>query len=75
MINVLWIATLSCIFHCNKLYTRVQSIGAVNTIIRRPGDGKLIGYNTDCEASITAVEDALKGKDKGYSILLLRVTL
>lgn len=38
-----------------------QSIGAVNTIIRRRTDGKLIGYNTDCEASITAIEDALKG--------------
>lgn len=36
-----------------------QSIGAVNTIVRRPSDGKLIGYNTDCEASITAIEDAL----------------
>ena len=38
-----------------------QSIGAVNTIVRRPNDGKLIGYNTDCEASITAIEDALRG--------------
>lgn len=38
-----------------------QSIGAVNTIIRSPTDGKLVGFNTDCEASITAIEDALKG--------------
>ena len=38
-----------------------QSIGAVNTIVRRPIDGKLIGYNTDCEACITAIEDALRG--------------
>lgn len=38
-----------------------QSIGAVNTIVRRPSDGKLIGYNTDCEAGITAIEDALRG--------------
>ena len=38
-----------------------QSIGAVNTIIRRAGDGKLVGYNTDCEAAITAIEDALVG--------------
>lgn len=38
-----------------------QSIGAVNTIVRRPTDGKLVGYNTDCEASITAIEDALRG--------------
>lgn len=40
-----------------------QSIGAVNTIIRRSSDGKLVGYNTDCEASITAIEDALKGTE------------
>lgn len=40
-----------------------QSIGAVNTIIRRPSDGKLIGYNTDCEACATAIEDALRGTD------------
>ena len=41
-----------------------QSIGAVNTIIRRPIDGKLVGYNTDCEASISAIEDALRGSMK-----------
>lgn len=40
-----------------------QSIGAVNTIVKRPSDGKLVGYNTDCEASITAIEDALKGNE------------
>lgn len=40
-----------------------QSIGAVNTIVRRDSDGKLVGYNTDCEASITAIEDALKGSN------------
>lgn len=38
-----------------------QSIGAVNTIVRRPSDGKFIGYNTDCEAAITAIEDAMRG--------------
>ena len=37
-----------------------QAIGAVNTIIRRSSDGKWVGYNTDREASITAIEDALK---------------
>ncbi|CAN1354311.1 Bifunctional 3-dehydroquinate dehydratase/shikimate dehydrogenase, chloroplastic, partial [Linum perenne] len=37
-----------------------QSIGAVNTIVRRAKDGKLVGYNTDCEASISAIEDALR---------------
>ncbi|CAK9182732.1 unnamed protein product, partial [Ilex paraguariensis] len=46
---------------CDEVHPLAQSIGAVNTIIRRPSDGKLVGYNTDCEASITAIEDALKG--------------
>ncbi|KAK3023667.1 hypothetical protein RJ639_043548 [Escallonia herrerae] len=45
---------------CDEVHPLAQSIGAVNTIIRRPSDGKLVGYNTDCEASITAIEDALK---------------
>ncbi|CAJ1960958.1 unnamed protein product [Sphenostylis stenocarpa] len=44
---------------CDEVHPLAQSIGAVNTIIRRPGDGKLVGYNTDCEAAITAIEDAL----------------
>jgi hypothetical protein len=39
----------------------VQAIGAVNTIVRRKADDKLIGYNTDCEGAITAIEDGLKG--------------
>ncbi|KAL3537959.1 hypothetical protein ACH5RR_001325 [Cinchona calisaya] len=45
---------------CDEVHPLAQSIGAVNTIIRRPMDGRLIGYNTDCEASITAIEDALR---------------
>ncbi|KAG5056139.1 hypothetical protein JHK85_008649 [Glycine max] len=44
---------------CDEVHPLAQSIGAVNTIIRRPRDGKLVGYNTDCEAAITAIEDAL----------------
>ncbi|KOM52910.1 hypothetical protein LR48_Vigan09g156900 [Vigna angularis] len=44
---------------CDEVHPLAQSIGAVNTIIRRPGDGELVGYNTDCEAAITAIEDAL----------------
>eukprot|EP00262_Sarcandra_glabra_P020593 TRINITY_DN8273_c0_g3_i2.p1 TRINITY_DN8273_c0_g3~~TRINITY_DN8273_c0_g3_i2.p1 ORF type:complete len:542 (-),score=79.52 TRINITY_DN8273_c0_g3_i2:122-1669(-) len=45
---------------CDEVHPLAQSIGAVNTIIRRPSDGKLVGYNTDCEASITSIEDALR---------------
>lgn len=45
---------------CDEVHPLAKCIGAVNTIIRRPCDGKLIGYNTDCEGSITAIEDALR---------------
>ncbi|GMI66562.1 MATERNAL EFFECT EMBRYO ARREST 32, EMBRYO DEFECTIVE 3004 [Hibiscus trionum] len=45
---------------CDEVHPLAKSIGAVNTIVRRPMDGKLIGYNTDCEASISAIEDALR---------------
>ncbi|XP_065861270.1 bifunctional 3-dehydroquinate dehydratase/shikimate dehydrogenase, chloroplastic-like [Euphorbia lathyris] len=50
-------AAVSC---CDEVHPLAKSIGAVNTIVRRPADGKLVGYNTDCEASITAIEDALR---------------
>uniref|UniRef100_A0A5B6ZQ17 Shikimate dehydrogenase substrate binding N-terminal domain-containing protein n=1 Tax=Davidia involucrata TaxID=16924 RepID=A0A5B6ZQ17_DAVIN len=45
---------------CDEVHPLAQSIGAVNTITRRCSDGKLVGYNTDCEAAITAIEDAIK---------------
>lgn len=50
-----------------------QSIGAVNTIVRRSSDGKLIGYNTDCEASITAIEDSIKGAEADNKVSLAKV--
>ncbi|PWZ34585.1 hypothetical protein Zm00014a_008719 [Zea mays] len=37
-----------------------SSIGAINTIIRRP-DGKLVGYNTDYIGAISAIEDGIGG--------------
>lgn len=40
----------------------MQSIGAVNCIVRRPTDGKLIGYNTDYVGAISAIEDGLRGR-------------
>ncbi|XP_042067532.1 bifunctional 3-dehydroquinate dehydratase/shikimate dehydrogenase, chloroplastic-like isoform X1 [Salvia splendens] len=46
---------------CHEVDPLALLIGAVNTIIRRPSDGLLVGYNTDCEASITAIEDAYRG--------------
>ncbi|KAH7444417.1 hypothetical protein KP509_02G077500 [Ceratopteris richardii] len=44
---------------CDEIDISAQAIGAVNTIIRRKCDGKLIGYNTDSEAAISAIEDCL----------------
>ena len=38
-----------------------QAIGAVNTIVKRPSDGKLIGYNTDYVGAISAIEDGIRG--------------
>ncbi|XP_058076132.1 bifunctional 3-dehydroquinate dehydratase/shikimate dehydrogenase, chloroplastic-like isoform X2 [Magnolia sinica] len=51
---------------CDEVHPLAKSIGAVNTIVRRPSDGRLVGYNTDCEAAITAMEDALRAR-KGTS--------
>ncbi|KAL8528094.1 hypothetical protein ACS0TY_005781 [Phlomoides rotata] len=45
---------------CDEVHPLAKAIGAVNTVIRRRNDGKLVGYNTDCEAAIGAIEDALK---------------
>ncbi|KAI3741830.1 hypothetical protein L1987_59508 [Smallanthus sonchifolius] len=50
-------AAVAC---CDEVDPLAKLIGAVNTIVRRPTDGKLVGYNTDCDACITAIEDALR---------------
>ncbi|KAL8548517.1 hypothetical protein ACS0TY_007715 [Phlomoides rotata] len=50
-------SAVSC---CDEVDPLALSIGAVNTIIRRPTDGRLVGYNTDCEAGIGAIEDAFR---------------
>lgn len=52
-------AALKC---CDEVDPVAKSIGAVNCVIRRPTDGKLIGYNTDYVGSISAIEDGLRGK-------------
>ncbi|XP_077232468.1 dehydroquinate dehydratase, putative / shikimate dehydrogenase isoform X2 [Tasmannia lanceolata] len=46
---------------CDEVDPIAKSIGAVNTIIRRPSDGKLIGYNTDYIGAISAIEDGIRG--------------
>ncbi|EXC34679.1 Bifunctional 3-dehydroquinate dehydratase/shikimate dehydrogenase [Morus notabilis] len=53
-------AAVAC---CDEVHPLAKSIGAVNTIVRRPTDGKLVGYNTDCMACITAIEDALRERE------------
>ncbi|XP_056842638.1 bifunctional 3-dehydroquinate dehydratase/shikimate dehydrogenase, chloroplastic isoform X2 [Raphanus sativus] len=50
-------AALKC---CDEVDPLAKSIGAVNTILRRQSDGKLLGYNTDCIGSISAIEDGLR---------------
>ncbi|KAG6700406.1 hypothetical protein I3842_08G111100 [Carya illinoinensis] len=51
-------AALKC---CDEVNPVAKSTGAVNCIIRRSTDGKLIGYNTDYVGAISAIEDGLKG--------------
>ncbi|KAI5392083.1 hypothetical protein KIW84_076755 [Lathyrus oleraceus] len=46
---------------CDEVDPVAKSIGAVNLVIRRPADGKLIGYNTDYVGAISAIEDGLRG--------------
>ncbi|GAU45091.1 hypothetical protein TSUD_85770, partial [Trifolium subterraneum] len=47
---------------CDEVDPVAKSIGAVNCVVRRPTDGKLIGYNTDYVGAINAIEDGLRGK-------------
>ncbi|ONK61549.1 uncharacterized protein A4U43_C08F31120 [Asparagus officinalis] len=46
---------------CHEVDPVAKSIGAVNTIIRRQTDGKLVGYNTDYTGAISAIEDGIRG--------------
>ncbi|KAK9146826.1 hypothetical protein Sjap_006729 [Stephania japonica] len=46
---------------CDDVDPIAKSIGAVNLIVRRPSDGKLIGYNTDYVGAINAIENGLRG--------------
>lgn len=50
---------ISCIVHF--LDGNQQAIGAISCMIRRPSDGKLIGYNVDYLGAIGAIEEALRG--------------
>ena len=55
---------------CDEIDPVAAEIGAVNTIVRRPIDGRLVGYNTDWSAAIGAIQRALTaGKGKESSAL------
>ncbi|CAN7075657.1 unnamed protein product [Brassica oleracea var. botrytis] len=58
-------AALKC---CDEVDPLAKSIGAVNTILRRQSDGKLLGYNTDCIGSISAIEDGLRSSSDASSV-------
>lgn len=45
-----------------------QDIGAVNTVVRGT-DGRLYGYNTDCDGALSAIEDGLR--DAGQFLLII----
>lgn len=46
-----------------------KSIGAVNTLVRR--DGRLIGFNTDCNAAVKAIEAGLGFSLFGRTVVIV----
>lgn len=52
---------------CDEVDPVAKSIGAVNCIVKRPDDGKLLGYNTDYIGAITAIENGLRGANSSHS--------
>ncbi|XAR52529.1 3-dehydroquinate dehydratase [Bertholletia excelsa] len=51
-------AGLKC---CDEVDPIAKAIGAISCMIRKPSDGKLIGYNVDYLGAIGAIEEALGG--------------
>ncbi|KAG6552593.1 hypothetical protein Mapa_005793 [Marchantia paleacea] len=43
-----------------------KDIGAVNTLVRK-SDGKFVGYNTDCDGALSAIEDGLRARGMASS--------
>ncbi|KAH7290506.1 hypothetical protein KP509_30G051000 [Ceratopteris richardii] len=60
---------------CDEVESFAKAIGAVNTVVRRRSDGKFIGYNTDCEAAVGAIEDGLGGVNDGVSPLFNKLVV
>ncbi|KAH7654243.1 3-dehydroquinate dehydratase type I protein [Dioscorea alata] len=55
---------------CDEVDPIAKCIGAVNTIVRRSSDGKLVGYNTDYVGAISAIEDGIRGLIGNHAIEL-----
>jgi shikimate dehydrogenase len=51
----------------DKVEGLAKKIGAVNTIVNR--GGRLIGYNTDCEGALEALEEKMDLRGKGVVLL------
>ncbi|KAJ0014174.1 hypothetical protein Pint_20643 [Pistacia integerrima] len=45
---------------CDEIDPIAKEIGAISCMIRRPTDGKLMGYNVDYLGAIAAIEEALR---------------
>ncbi|KAJ7955030.1 bifunctional 3-dehydroquinate dehydratase/shikimate dehydrogenase, chloroplastic-like [Quillaja saponaria] len=73
--QISWDSVLQFLTGRLHLSAVAKLIGAVNYIIRRSTDGKLIGYNTDYFGAISAIEDGLRGKHNSSSITGARVVI
>ncbi|KAL2325449.1 hypothetical protein Fmac_024507 [Flemingia macrophylla] len=55
---------------CDEVDPIAKAIGAISCMVKRPNDGKLIGYNVDYLGAIAAIEEQLKdsnGRSKSGS--------
>ncbi|GAB2218754.1 hypothetical protein Droror1_Dr00001986 [Drosera rotundifolia] len=52
------VAGLEC---CDEVDPIAKAIGAISCMVKRPSDGKLIGYNVDYLGAIAAIEEGLRG--------------
>ncbi|XP_020209569.2 bifunctional 3-dehydroquinate dehydratase/shikimate dehydrogenase, chloroplastic, partial [Cajanus cajan] len=50
---------------CDEVDPIAKAIGAISCMIKRPNDGKLIGYNVDYLGAIAAIEEQLKDSISG----------
>ncbi|KAI4303538.1 hypothetical protein MLD38_039151 [Melastoma candidum] len=48
---------------CDEVDPIAKAVGAISCMIRRPNDGKLMGYNVDYLGAIGAIEEALRGSN------------